>query len=120
MKTELLIQLDGLNKNEGVFLFGIINIKKNDIKNAFNELIKSYDIDLLTNHFNMLISELRINISDFSKNLGYDPSYLSKIRAGKRKPSNPDILIDAICNYVVKKYNDDESKKIADAMVKIF
>lgn len=96
---------------------GNSSITEESIKNAFNELIKSYDIDLLTNHFNMLISELRINISDFSKNLGYDPSYLSKIRAGKRKPSNPDILIDAICNYVVKKYNDDESKKIVASLV---
>lgn len=93
------------------------NINEKNIRNEFNEILKTYDIEKMVNNFNQLISVLKINMADFSKTLGFDPSHLSRIRSGERKPSNPSLLFDAICNYTVSNYSDDESKKIVSTLI---
>lgn len=87
------------------------------IREEFDNILKPYDMDKMIDNFNQLISILKINIADFSKILGYDPSYLSRIRSKERKPANPNILFDTLCNYIIKNYNDDESKKILSALI---
>ena len=38
--------------------------------------------------FDILLRELEINVSKMASALHYDPSYISKIRTGKRTPSD--------------------------------
>lgn len=89
----------------------ILNRNKKSIREEFNLILETYDTNRMIDNFNQLILVLKINISDFSKALGYDPSYLSRIRSKERKLSNPNILFDAICSYVIKNYSDAKSKK---------
>ena len=46
--------------------------------------------------FDLLIKELEINGSKMAAALHYDPSYISKIRAGKRVPSNQALFVESI------------------------
>jgi len=43
--------------------------------------------------------------------LHYDPSYLSKIRTGKRNPAHHQQFIEKICEYVASNYKDEQDRK---------
>lgn len=59
----------------------------------------------------ILLRELDINISRIAAFLHYDPSYLSKIRTGKRNPAYQQQFIEKICEYVVSNYKDEQDRK---------
>lgn len=62
----------------------------------------------------ILLRELDINISRIAAFLHYDPSYLSKIRTGKRNPAHQQQFIEKICEYVASNYKDEQEwKKVA-------
>lgn len=63
-------------------------------------------------HFDLLINSLSISLSDLSKNVNFDSSYLSRIRKGQRTPANIDVFVSDLCRYVVHKYTDEESLDI--------
>ena len=58
-----------------------------------------------------LLKELDINISRIAAFLHYDPSYLSKIRTGKRNPAHQQQFIEKICEYVASNYKDEQDRK---------
>ncbi len=65
-------------------------------------------------NFDLLVKELEINGSKMAAALHYDPSYISKIRVGKRAPSNPALFVEAVCAYTVKNCgSEDERRKVA-------
>lgn len=109
---KLIKGLDKLYKNNN-----ITTRNEKTIRKELNEILKTYDVEKMIDNFNQLVSYLKINIADFSKTLGFDPSHLSRIRAKERKPSNPSMLLDAICNYTISNYNDDESKRIVSSLI---
>lgn len=59
----------------------------------------------------ILLRELDINISRIAAFLHYDPSYLSKIRTGKRNPAHHQQFIEKICEYVTSNYKDEQDRK---------
>lgn len=59
----------------------------------------------------ILLRELDINISRIAAFLHYDPSYLSKIRKGKRNPAHHQQFIEKICEYVASNYKDEQDRK---------
>ena len=59
----------------------------------------------------ILLRELDINISRIAAFLHYDPSYLSKIRTGKRNPAHHQQFIEKICEYVASNYKDEQDRK---------
>ena len=59
----------------------------------------------------ILLRELHINISRIAAFLHYDPSYLSKIRTGKRNPAHQQQFIEKICEYVASNYKDEQDRK---------
>lgn len=69
------------------------------------------DFAVIRKNFNILISELNINISKLSKNLGFDSSYISRIGSGQRKPYDVERFVHSICEYIIKFYSSDEDKK---------
>ena len=87
------------------------------IRYDFENILKTYNLENLIKNFNKLITILKINVSDFSKTLGFDASHLSRIRSGERKPSNPDMLYQGICSYIIKNYNDEENKKTISKVI---
>ena len=59
----------------------------------------------------ILLRELDINISRIAAFLHYDPSYLSKIRTGKRNPAHQQQFVEKICEYVASNYKDEQDRK---------
>ena len=85
-----------------------IDLKQDVIKEDLLETLGVSDIDFETfrENFNVLISTLNINVAELARYIGYDSSYLSKIRSGSRKPQNIGDFISAICKYVSINYSD--------------
>lgn len=50
-------------------------------------------------------------MAELSRFIGYDASFLSKIRNGTKFPSKPQDFIEAISNFIALKYNEKEDKK---------
>ena len=59
----------------------------------------------------ILLRELDINISRIAAFLHYDPSYLSKIRTGKRNPAHQQQFVEEVCEYVIANYKDEQDRK---------
>ena len=59
----------------------------------------------------ILLRELDINISRIAAFLHYDPSYLSKIRTGKRNPAHQQQFVEKVCEYVIANYKDEQNRK---------
>ncbi len=88
--------------------------KSSDILKEFHDTsnISTIDFNNVRNNLNIIIDELKINVSELAKSLNFDPSYLSRIRSGNRIPSNKDEFLDAISSYILKKYNNEQSQNI--------
>ena len=65
----------------------------------------------------ILLRELDINISRIAAFLHYDPSYLSKIRTGKRNPAHQQQFIEKVCEYVAVNYKDEQDRKKAAYLI---
>lgn len=59
----------------------------------------------------ILLRELDINISRIAAFLHYDPSYLSKIRTGRRNPAHQQQFIEKVCEYVIANYKGEQDRK---------
>lgn len=94
-----------------------IKINKKDIKNNLEKYLPEENINNETFKYNLnvLIKELQINTTDLAKYIGYDSSYISKIRNGSRKPQNQIEFITKISKYIIKNYNEDEIKNIINS-----
>lgn len=93
-----------------------IEIKYEEVKKELIETLGITDVDFATfrENFNILISTLSINVAELARFIGYDSSYLSKIRSGSRKPQNLSDFVAAICKYVsINYFNDNDIKKIS-------
>ena len=64
--------------------------------------------------FDLVLKELEINVSKMAAALHYDASYISKIRTGKRAPSDPVLFAEDVCGYIVRNcFSEEERKKAA-------
>lgn len=86
-------------------------------KNILQELsalaeAEEFDFESLCEKFSMLCNVFSVNIADMSKILKYDPSYISRIRNGKRKPAKPQKFAFDTAVYFSGYYNSDSDKKI--------
>lgn len=93
-------------------------------KNVFSKLnnlaeAKTFDYDSMQAKFNVLCSVFSVNLADMSKSLKYDSSYLSRIRNGKRKPSNPQKFALGVAQYFSKYYAAETDKKIISEIMSI-
>ena len=101
-------QLDSLT--EGIYQLLVekkIKIEKDEIYRNLSISLNDVNIELdqLINNFNELIRILNINIAELSRKIGYDSSYISKLRTGNILPSKPQIFINEVSNFIVTKYN---------------
>ena len=69
------------------------------------------DPDVNSQKLDILLRELEVNLSKIALFLHYDPSYLSKIRTGKRTPAHPQEFVDRICEYISANYKDEQDRK---------
>ena len=73
------------------------------------------DMKQFQTNFNTLLTMLSINVSELSRFLNYDSSYVSRIRNGLRHPANPEKFAWGIAGFIVRRFqNDSEKEVIAD------
>lgn len=89
-----------------------IGLDKEDIYNTLSNSLNDINIEFeqLSKNFNSIVSALDINIADLARFIGYDASFLSRIRNGNRKPAKPQDFIESVCNFVVTKYSSYDNK----------
>ena len=90
-----------------------INLSKSEIYTSLERSMNSNSIDYdnFIKKLNALIINLNIPNNDFAKALGYDASFISRIRNKKRKPSDIDGFINNISIYIAENYKHDNKKK---------
>ena len=92
---------------------GIRDFKADKVLQTLRESLEDNRDDPVFNSqkLDILLRELDINISRIAAFLHYDPSYLSKIRTGKRNPAHHQQFIEKICEYVASNYKDEQDRK---------
>lgn len=93
---------------------GIDYLNEETIRTSLEKYLDKNNIDfeIFRNNFNSLISKLNINVSDLSKYIGYDSSFISKIRSGIRKPLNLGDFANAVSKYITYKFFETNNTKI--------
>ena len=114
--TQLNSLVDGLYE---LALAKKVKLSKEEIHKSFSAVLNDVHIDLdqLVKNFNELVSVFNINIAELSRKIGYNSSYLSKIRTGNIYPAKPQIFIDEISNFIVNKYNLEDDKKAISLLI---
>ncbi len=92
-----------------------------DIASKLNAAIreknaKDFNADIIVRNLNALINILEIKISHLAKHINYDASFISRIRAGQRMPSDLGAFALAISKYVAKNYDSDTGKAIIEEL----
>ena len=57
----------------------------------------------LGNRLDLLLDTLKVHTSEVSRILNFDPSYLSRIRSGKRNPANTEPIVDGVSRYIARR-----------------
>ncbi len=98
-----------------------IDIKKSEITGTLEESLnsskKTYDFEDFVGNFKMLQEGLGLSNVSMGKALGYDASYISRIKKAERKPFDIDDFIERITNYIVENYKSSEKRNF---IAKIF
>ena len=91
-----------------------INLNKEDISNSLKKSIEPHyiDFEIFRRNFNYLVSKLDINLSTLAGNINYDSSFISRIKNGKRKPSDLDSFIEKLVDYIVNSYQTQKKLNI--------
>ena len=96
-----------------------INLTRDEIYNTLSSTLNDIAIDFeqLSKNFSAILLTLNLSIADLSRGIGYDASFLSKIRSGTRNPSNPQDFIKAVCNFIITKYKSEDDKKSISLLI---
>ena len=98
-----------------------IKLKRSEVLLDLSKTIESggnIDYNVFSSNFNTLLTDLSINTVDFAKSLGYDVSFISKIKNRTRKPADIDYFINQVGDYIVNTYKSDEKKEIIASIIK--
>jgi len=75
-------------------------INATDVLEAFDSDLPLLNVPFNYENFNFLIRELSLNASEMSRVMNYDPSYISRIRTGKRRPPDPEEFVSTLCKFI--------------------
>lgn len=75
------------------------------------------DGDQVIENFVQLINALDIKLNKMAKSVGYDASFLSRIKAGQRKPADIKVFVSCICHYIVADYDSAEAKTTISELI---
>ena len=110
-----------LNLIEGIVRIAqnkqILNVTTQSVSNAFSPLVKKSTVDIskLQANINTSLTVLHVSISNLSRFLNYDASYISRIRNGQRQPANPQEFAFGIASFIAQRYQDDSYRaKVAN------
>ena len=73
----------------------------------------TFPYELFQINFNTLLTSLSINVADLSHFLKFDSSYISRIRNGQRRPSNPQDFAQNVSKYIAGHCSESDKVTIA-------
>lgn len=96
-----------------------ISLTKNQVFSELEHTLNNdnTDNDILVKNLNSIMSLLGINANELAKAINYDPSYLSRIRSGQRKLSNPTGFAKQVSIYIVSHYYNAENINAIHSLV---
>ena len=65
----------------------------------------------------LLLSALKIRTSEVARVLNFDPSYLSRIRSGKRSPANTGAITEGVSRFIVRRCLSDGEKAMVAELI---
>ena len=94
----------------------IDNITKDNVEKNLGRFLNKENInfELFNTNFNLLIDTFKINLSDLSKFLGFDSSFVSKIKNGIRKPLSISDFANGVCKFIINNYLDTSNELIKE------
>lgn len=95
-----------------------LNFSRQELLNKLNSCLEcnAIDCNLLADNLNILQENLNISTRELSKAIGYDPSFISRIKNKERRPSNIDNFVNAIADYIVSVCSDLNKKEIVSKL----
>lgn len=95
-----------------------LNFKKASIYESLKNSLKFNDInyDIFIENFNTLQGELKIPTIELAKSIGYDSSFLSRIKSKERRPADIDSFIDNLADFLISTYQDDDKKSTLQSL----
>lgn len=92
-----------------------INLTKDSIYNTLKKALTGntfhIDFNMLIDNINKLQEKLSITTVDLSRAIGYDSSFVSRIKNKERKPANIENFIDKIRTYIIFVISQNGQKK---------
>ena len=73
----------------------------------------TFPYELFQINFDTLLTSLSINVADLSHFLNFDSSYISRIRNGQRRPSNPQDFAQNVSKYITGHCSESDKVTIA-------
>lgn len=65
----------------------------------------------------LLLNALKIRTSEVARVLNFDPSYLSRIRSGKRSPSNSGPITEGVSRFIVRRCLSDGERAVVAELI---
>ena len=73
----------------------------------------TFPYELFQINFDTILTSLSINVADLSHFLNFDSSYISRIRNGQRRPSNPQDFAQNVSKYIAGHCSESDKVTIA-------
>ena len=85
------------------------------IKKTLEDCLQNatFPYELFQINFDTLLTSLSINVADLSHFLNFDSSYISRIRNGQRRPSNPQDFAQNVSKYIAGHCSESDKVTIA-------
>ena len=98
---------------------GIAELGEASVAQALATTLSGPDFpyERLQENLNALLSALSVNVSDLSRHLNYDTSYISRIRNGQRRPAEAEKFASEIARYLVRRYADRNDRMVIANLV---
>lgn len=97
-----------------------ISIKKNfeftreeiytTLKKSLTDNESKIDFDLFIENFNYLQKELNLTTVEISKAIGYDSSFISRMKNKERKPADFEVFIDKLRKFIISLCQNEQRK----------
>ena len=73
--------------------------------------------DGMGRRLDLLLNSLKIRTSEIARVLNFDPSYLSRIRSGKRSPSNTSPITEGVSRFVVRRCASENERAVVAELI---
>ena len=78
---------------------------------------KKDDFEVIRNNFNLLTQELDVNYHKLAGYLNYDPSFLSRIRSGSRRPFDVEHFVNGVGEYAAERSANPQFRKVLCSLI---